>query len=209
MSLPLHLAPSECVLNKQLEWFFYNFTAFPLTPSGGSPSHSDEEPQFCKAVDCQNHLLFPWLSFSSFLAFTHPSPATLVAYQTHTSPSAWRSLWRLLAALRILRTAPSKSLSDTCLLWPAGTLQPPHPIFNGTSHLLMGLPDGSAGKESTCNPGDTVSIPRSGRSPGEGNDNPLLCSCLQNPMDKGAWWATVYGVAESETTEHISSLLTF
>ena len=43
--------------------------------------------------------------------------------------------------------------------------------------------------------GDTVSIPGSGRSPGEGNGNPLQYSCLENPIDTGAWWATVYGVA--------------
>ena len=44
--------------------------------------------------------------------------------------------------------------------------------------------------------GDLGSIPGSGRSPGEGNGNPLQYSCLENPMDRGAWWATVHGVAE-------------
>ena len=44
---------------------------------------------------------------------------------------------------------------------------------------------------------DTGSIPGSGRSPGEGNGNPLQYSCLKNPMDRGAWWATVHGVAQS------------
>ena len=46
--------------------------------------------------------------------------------------------------------------------------------------------------------GDTSSIPGLGRSPGEGNGNPLQCSCLENPMDRGAWQATVYGVEESQ-----------
>ena len=44
---------------------------------------------------------------------------------------------------------------------------------------------------------DSGSIPGSGRSPGEGNGNPLQYSCLENPMDRGAWWATVHGVAKS------------
>ena len=52
---------------------------------------------------------------------------------------------------------------------------------------------------SACNAGDLGSIPGSGRSPGEGNDTPLQYSCLENPMDGGAWWVTVYGVTESQT----------
>ena len=54
-------------------------------------------------------------------------------------------------------------------------------------------------KASTCNVGDLGSIPGSGRSPGEGNGTPLQCSCLENPMDEGAWWAAVHGVAKSRT----------
>ena len=50
--------------------------------------------------------------------------------------------------------------------------------------------------ETACNAGDMSSIPGSGRSPGEGNGNPLQCSCLGNPMDRGDWWATVHGVAK-------------
>ena len=48
---------------------------------------------------------------------------------------------------------------------------------------------------------DTDSIPVSGRSPGEENGNPLQCSCLENPMDRGTWWATVHRVTESDKTE--------
>ena len=58
---------------------------------------------------------------------------------------------------------------------------------------------GSDGKESACNGGDPGSIPGLGRSPGEENGNPLQYSCLENSMDRGAWWATVHGVAKSRT----------
>ena len=52
---------------------------------------------------------------------------------------------------------------------------------------------------SACNPGDLGSIPGSGRSPGEGNGNPLQCSCLENPRDRRAGWAAVYRVAQNRT----------
>ena len=54
-------------------------------------------------------------------------------------------------------------------------------------------------KNPSANTGDAGSIPESGRSPGEGNGNPLQYSSLGNPMDRGAWWATVHGVAKSPT----------
>ena len=58
---------------------------------------------------------------------------------------------------------------------------------------------GSDGKASAYNVGEPGSIPGSGRSPGEGNGNPLQHSCLENPMDGGAWWAAVHGVMKSRT----------
>ena len=57
-------------------------------------------------------------------------------------------------------------------------------------------------KNPPANAGDVGSISGLGRSPGEGNGNPLLYSCLGNPMDRGAWWYTLHGVAELDTTEH-------
>ena len=65
--------------------------------------------------------------------------------------------------------------------------------------LPIGFPGGSDGKMSAYNVGDPGSIPGSGSSSGEGNGNPLQYSCLENPMDRGTWWATVHGVTESET----------
>ena len=63
----------------------------------------------------------------------------------------------------------------------------------------MDFPGGSEVKASACNAGDLGSIPGLGGSTGEGNGNPLQYSCLENPMDGGAWWATVHGVAKSWT----------
>ena len=61
------------------------------------------------------------------------------------------------------------------------------------------FPPSSVSKKNACNAGDLGSIPGLGTSPGEGNGNPLQYSCLENPMDRGAWQATVYGVAKSRT----------
>ena len=63
----------------------------------------------------------------------------------------------------------------------------------------MGFSGGSDGKASACDAGDQGLIPGSGRSPGEGNGNPLQYSCLEHPMDGGAWQATVHGVSKSWT----------
>ena len=67
----------------------------------------------------------------------------------------------------------------------------------------LGFPGGSEVKMSACNAGDLGLIPGLGRSPGEGNGNPLQYSCLENPIDGGAWWATVHGAQESDTTEQL------
>ena len=64
---------------------------------------------------------------------------------------------------------------------------------------LCSLPAIYLGKASACNAGDLGSIPGLGRSPGEGNGNPLQYSWLENSMDRGAWWATIHGVAKSRT----------
>jgi len=63
--------------------------------------------------------------------------------------------------------------------------------------------DGSYGKESACKAGALDLIPGLGRSPGERNGNPFQYSCLENPMDRGAWWAIVHGVTKAGTTEQL------
>ena len=84
-------------------------------------------------------------------------------------------------------------------------------ISSQLSNLLVynyspwGLPSGSDSKESDCNVGDPGLIPESGRSPGEGNGNPLQCSCLENFMDGETWWvARPWGCKESDTTEWLT-----
>ena len=69
------------------------------------------------------------------------------------------------------------------------------PSIYRNAPILKGFPGGSGGKASARNAGDLGSILGSGRSPGEGNGNPLQYSCLENPMDRGAWQATVHGAA--------------
>ena len=82
-------------------------------------------------------------------------------------------------------------------------------MANNIEHLVIWLliictssldfPCGLNSKESICNARDLGSIPESGRSPGEGNGNPLQYSCLGNPMDRGAWWAIIHWVAKNWT----------
>ena len=81
-----------------------------------------------------------------------------------------------------------------------------HCKFSNIRFLKFHVPSPMAhvGKESVCNAGDTALIPGLGKSPGEGNGNPLQYSCLENPMDRGTWWATVHGVTESDTTEQLT-----
>ena len=75
---------------------------------------------------------------------------------------------------------------------PWRTDRPPTPVF-------LGFPGESDGKESTCNAGNLVSVPELGSYPGGGHGNPLQYSCLENPMDRGAWWAIVHRVTKGQT----------
>ena len=80
--------------------------------------------------------------------------------------------------------------------WPQAIL-----LIQSYSNQDESFPGDSIGKESNCSAGDLGSIPGSGRSPGEGNGYPLQYSCLKNPMDREAWWATVHGIAKSQTQQ--------
>ena len=64
---------------------------------------------------------------------------------------------------------------------------------------FKGFPGSSDGKASACKAGDLGSIPGLGRSPGDGNGNSLQYSCLENSMDRGAWWGTIHGITKSQT----------
>ena len=119
--------------------------------------------------------------------------------------------------IRLRRIPKTRGLSLTstssrcdCLNFPAGLTHPsssPAPRENedsSPSHFQtevgrgwQGFPGGSDGKESTCNTKDLSSIPGSGRPPGGGHGSPLQYSCLENPMDRGAWCATVHGVMKN------------
>ena len=94
------------------------------------------------------------------------------------------------------------SLKKTCAFYTNtwicvyGTaLDPLKPSLISLGRILWGFPGSSVGKESACKAGDLGLIPGLGRSPGEGNGNPLRYSCLENSMARRAWWATVDGAA--------------
>ena len=108
----------------------------------------------------------------------------------------WVPVGNSLATLASPRRGDHPGLCGTWATWtpcPSRRQLVPTPIF-------LGFPCGSTGKEFACNLGDLGSIPGLGRSLGEkGKDNSLQVSCLGNPRDRGAWRATVYGVAKSQT----------
>ena len=76
-------------------------------------------------------------------------------------------------------------------------IQEKNACLASSTDSVLGFPGGSDCKESACNSGAMGLIPGSGRSPGEGNGNPLQYSCLENPMDRGAWRATAHVVTKS------------
>ena len=106
----------------------------------------------------------------------------------HVAPPPLGTRALLQAALS--RRSPVVSLPFS---WSSGLLT--HMALNMFYRLNHGLD----GKEFSCNAGNPGSVPGLRRSPGEENGYPLLYSCLENPIDRGAWWATVHGVTKSRT----------
>ena len=108
-------------------------------------------------------------------------------------------IWLFLTCI-LYNKAVNKSKAFSWVLWIA--LANYH-----TWDRVMGFSGGSDSKELVCNAGDLGLIPGLGRSLGGGHGNPLQCSCLENPVDKGAWWTTVHKVAKSQTQLKQSSTL--
>ena len=103
-------------------------------------------------------------------------------------------IWKLIKVYHIKRMKEKNDYLNWCRksIWQ-------HLTHSHEKNKNWGFPGGSDGKASACNAGDPGSIPGSGRSAGEGNDNPFQYSCLENPMDREAWLATVHGVSKSWT----------
>ena len=132
------------------------------------------------------------------------SSQSLCAYPFTKSTRPWLNLpglkW-LLVNLTILNV-DSFTFVSTVFWWL--TLRGSHAFYRRArlvyiEEVLPGIPGGSDSSESACKAGDLGSIPRSGRSPGEGTGYPLQSSCLENSIDRGTWWATVQRIAKSWT----------
>ena len=93
----------------------------------------------------------------------------------------------------IVRNSFQEKSTSQKMIW--GMIMWGEIIFFYVIPFVSGFPHSSVGRESACNAGNLGSIPGLGRSPGEGNGNPLQYSCLEKLMDRGAWWAIVHGVA--------------
>ena len=136
-----------------------------------------------------------WLSstaISHHSLLPHIPSISLSTYCSRVSnPSPWDC--STIPKLQLPATAQSRgpsSLSGVCM---AATRTVLFSVHLGCHRLSCS----SVGKESACSVGDPGSIPGLGRSPGEGNGNPLQYPCLENLMDRGTWWAAVHGIAKS------------
>ena len=123
---------------------------------------------------------------------------------THSSVLSWRiprdwgAWWAAVYGVAQSRTQ-LKWLSSSSSVYMSVSVCQSVPAFFCYLVSIHYFPGGSEGKKSACSTGDLGSIPGSGRSPGEGNGNPLQHTCLENSMDRGSWQATVHGVSKSGT----------
>ena len=162
------------------------------------PGFREKNKQTCHCLLCtQNHNLRVSITFvivaqSLSCVWLFATPWT-AAWQTSLSFTTSQCkhdiiyiLWEHFSNWKVNLIEQSQNVA--CSILPA-------PWICGLPICSWGFPPSSVSKESACNAGDSCSIPGLGRSPGEGNGNPLQYSCLKNPMDRGAWQATIRGVA--------------
>ena len=154
---------------------------------------------------CHHFGLLEKTSHRTFITLTESdsiSPLLLQSSSVIFNSSTWGPIWYLtihkeLQQLDIILISPS---SETVRQEAVYRNQ----ISEKSEILPYCFSGGSDGKESACNAGDPGSIPGSRRSPGGGNGNLLQYYCMENSVDRGAWWATVHGVTESDTTEQVT-----
>ena len=151
----------------------------------------------CLDAGAVRHSFYPWVGKKPWRRARRPTPAFLPG----ESPGPRCRLAAVHRSRRVGHDWSDLARTDHVSL---------HRYYNISTETLhcfnLGLPGGSVIKSWLANSGDVGSIPGLGRSPAGGNGNPLQCSWLENPMDRGAWWATVHGVAkELNTTEWMSS----
>ena len=121
-------------------------------------------------------------------------------YLANSSSQAWEMSSRWESASSITKMS-STSVSPCLCLFPSPCLSLSLNLEEYI-YIYLGFPGGASSSESACQfrrREDESWIPESGRSPGEGNGSPLQYSCLENSMDRGAWWAIVRGIAKSQT----------
>jgi len=129
----------------------------------------------------KHHLIMNQCNFKAYLGRSD----TQATSSSHIS-GFWKGIWDTYFI--------SNELSDRG--WSDCLISQLHALMPGINNVSC-FPGGSVSKESTCNAGHLGLIPGLGRSPGGGHGNPLQCSCLENPMDRGTWWATVHRVTKS------------
>ena len=151
-----------------------------------------------RVISNESVLRFRWVNYCSFSLSISP-------FNKYSGLISFRMDWLgLLAVQGTLKSLLQYHSSKASILWCSAffTIQLSHPYMTTGKTIALTLqtfPRSSEVKASAYNAGDLGLNPQLGRYPGEGNGNPLQYSCLENPMDGGAWWATVHGVAKSQT----------